>query len=349
MTQLLIRALEAAHAGPSEQKILQERIVGRDLAAFERTTGQRYMITGEDGKKHPARELLLSEAIESSTLIQTEIKRTVIEGAEPAKCMRNAVPIMPMAGNTMQINIGESGSYSPVVSEGAEIPMNNQVYTARTWTAKKLGERPVITKEMIRDSLFGVIELETRKAGLRIENSLNQWMLSTLLENAGNEFDIAAVASGGTAGVKAIIAARALNLVDGYTSDTIIAHPAVSQYLYKDFVPGYTVQAQDYVNNATLPKVMGCSVYECGVDVTTTSSPFKVSTATYDWSGPTDEKAGYLVFDSKNAGYIGMRQDIEIEEMRDPIRDLVNFCMTMRVACQYGVANAACRVKFHGA
>lgn len=348
MTQLLIRALEAAHAGDSEKKILQEKIIGRDLAAFEKSTGTRYMVTGEDGKKHAARELLLSEAIESSTLIQTEIKRTILEGSEPAKCFRNAMPIMPMSGNTMQINIGESGSYSPIVTEGAEIPMNNQAYTARTWTAKKLGERPVITKEMIRDSLFGVVELETRKAGMRLENSLNQYMLSVMLENAGNNYDINA-AAGTVAGVKAIIAARQENLIDGYISDTIIAHPACSSYLYKDFVPGYTAQAQDYINNAILPKVMGCSVYECGVSCLSTTSPFKVSAATLDWDGPTNDKKGYLVFDSKSAGYIGMRQDIEIEEMRDPVRDLMNFCMTMRVACQYGVANSICTVQFGGA
>ena len=348
MTQLLVRALEAAHAGPTEQKALQEKIVNRDLAAFEGQYKQRYMITGEDGKKHPARELLLSEAIESGTLIQTEIRRTIIEGAEPARCMRDAIPIIPMSGNTMQINIGESGSYSPIVAEGSEIPMNNQVYTARTWTAKKLGERPVITKEMIRDSLFNVIELETRKAGMRLENSLNQWMLSVLLDNAGNNHDIAA-AAGVIGGVQAVIKARQANLVDGYLSDTIIMHPACSSYLYKDFVPGYTVQAQEFINRGTLPTVMGCKVFECGVDVTTTSAPFKVAAANSDWSGPTDEKMGGLVFDSKNAGYIGMRQDIEIEEMRDPIRDLVNFSMTMRVACQYGVGNSICTIEYGGA
>jgi len=348
MTQLLIRALEAAHAGPAEKKVLQEKIIGRDLAAFENKFKQRYMITGEDGKKYQARELLLSEAIESGTLIQTEIRRTVMEGSEPARCFRNAIPIIPMSGNTMQINIGETGSYSPIVAEGAEIPMNNQVYTARTWTAKKLGERPVITKEMIRDSLFSVVELETRKAGMRLENSLNQWMLSVLLDNTGNNYDIGA-AAGVIGGISAVIKARQENLIDGYISDTVVMHPACSSYLFKDFVPGYTPQAQDYVNRGVLPSVMGCQIYECGVDVSSTSSPFKVAGAGSDWSGPTNDKIGGIVFDSKSAGAIGMRQDVEIEEMRDPIRDLDNFCMTMRVACQYGVANSICTIQYGGA
>jgi len=348
MTQLFIKALEAAVAGPAEKKAIQAQIINRDLAAFEKTTGTRYMVEGEDGKLKPARELLLSDDIESTTLIQTEINRTVMEGSEPAKCFRNAVPIFNMNANTMQINIGETGTYAPFIAEGSEIPINTQAYTARTWTSKKFGERPMITREMVDDSLFSVVELEVRKAGFRIENTLNQWMLQVLIEGAGNEHDIAA-AAGVIAGVTAVIAARQANSADGFISDTIVLHPAMTNYLYKDFVPGYNVLAQQYTNTGQLPNVMGCRVFECGVELTSTSSPTKVSAAGYDWNPPADAKIGGLVFDSKSCGGIGMRQDIRVERYADPVRDLIGMSTTMRAACQYGVANAICRIETGGA
>jgi hypothetical protein len=344
MTQLFIKALEAAVAGPAEKKALQDKIVTRDLAAFEKATGTRYMIEGEDGKFKPARELLLSENIESGTLIQTEINRTVMEGSEPAKCFRQAVPIFNMSALSMQINIGETGTYAPFVAEGSEIPINTQAYTARTWTSKKFGERPMITREMVDDSLFSVIELEVRKTGYRIENTLNQWMLQVLMDNAGNEHDLAAAIST-NGGIIAVTNARAACVVDGYIPDTIVVNPNLTPYLFKDFVPGYNPVAQQFTISGQLPNLMGCKVYECGVDCDTLSSP---TVAAQAWGDKTDGNMGMLVFDSKSCGGIGMRQDIRVEQYSDPVRDLIGMSTTMRAACQYGVANSICRVEYGG-
>src|SRR5574344_274034 len=105
MTQLLVKALEACVAGPAERKEIQNKIVSRYIPEVERQLGHAYMIETEDGTVGRARELLLSEALETSTLTQTEIYRTVIEGAEPFKCMRNAVTIFNMNSNVMQMNL----------------------------------------------------------------------------------------------------------------------------------------------------------------------------------------------------------------------------------------------------
>ncbi|RPI89201.1 MAG: phage major capsid protein [Chloroflexi bacterium] len=346
MTQLLIRALEAANAGPSEKKVLQEKIINRDLAAFERVTGKRYIIEGEDGKKHPARELLLSEAVETGTLVQTEINRTILEGAEPARCMRDAVPIFPMKSNVMQINIGDSGRYAPFVGEGSEYTIRNQDYTARTWTAKKIGEIPLCTKEMVDDALFAVVEMEVRKAGEACENTLNQWMLATLLDNAGNEYDInAAVAALG--GAAAIREAKALIAADGFHADKVIYHPQVETYICKDYTPiAYNPVAQEQMRTGLLPMILGCRLYECGVDVSTTSAP---TASTYVWGAPDNGYIGMCLIDTAKCGGIGMRQDLFVEDYRDPLRDLVSGKVSMRVACQYGLANAISRVEYGGA
>jgi hypothetical protein len=94
---------------------------------------------------------------------------------------------------------------------------------------------------------------------------------------------------------------------------------------------------------------MGCRVFECGVELTSISSPTKVSAAGYDWAPPADTKIGGLVFDSKSCGGIGMRQDVRVERYADPVRDLIGMSTTMRAACQYGVANSICRIETGGA
>jgi HK97 family phage major capsid protein len=347
MTKLLIKALEAATLQDSnEQKKFQENVIGRELAAFEQATGTKYMIEGSDGKMAVARELLLSEAIEGTNLVQTEMYSTVIEGAQPFKCVRNALNVIPMKSNALDIPMGEAGRYAPFVGEGSEYTIRTQDYTKRTITAKKFGEIPLCTREMVDDSLFAVIEMEARAAGAAVENTLNQMVIASLLDNAGNEYDInAAVAALG--GAAAIRECLALLKADGFNGDNVIYHPQVSTYLYKDYTPiAYNPVAQQQMATGIMPSILGCQLYECGVDVTTTSAP---TTSTYVWGAPTDGYIGQLVIEKQFAGFIGMRQDTFIEDYRDPLRDLVGAKVSMRAGFQYGLANAIGRIEYGGA
>jgi hypothetical protein len=350
MTQLLIKALEAAHLQDSaEQKKLQARMVAKDLPLVEKELGYTYMIQGEDGKTYKARELLLTEAIESSTLVQTEVYRTVLEGSSIARCMRDAVPIYPMKSNAMDVLIRPAGRYAPFVGEGSEFPIKTQDYGKMTLTAKKIGEIPLCTKEMVSDSQFGVIEMEVKAAGEACENTLNQWMLKVLVDNAGNEYDInAAVAALG--GAAAIREAKALIAADNFHADTVIYHPQVETYICKDYTPiAYNPVAQEQMRTGLLPMILGCRLYECGVELTTSTEP--TASASYTWGAPTDSYIGMVLIDKAKAGGIGMREDLFVEDYRDPLRDLVGGKVSMRVACQYatGNTNAISRVEYGGA
>lgn len=355
MTQLLIRALEAVATEGAAGKAIQNEIVTKYLPQVERELGNvAYMIENANGKKFRARELLKSDALDSTTLIQTEIRRTIIEGSEPAKCFRGdsitgqggAMAGIPMTAKQIQINVGESGSYAPIVGEGAEIPIRTQTYDPRTWTALKFGDRPAITQEMIDDSLFAVAEMEIAKCGKRIENSLNQWCVQVLMDNAGDEYDINAVTTT-VAGSAALFKARTKLTAKGFIPNTYVAHSNATQYLFKDFLPSYTPEAMKIISEATLPRVAGCNGFECSAEVTTSSKPTK--SASYTWGAPDDSYIGYLMFDRESAGYLGTRQDIIVKEYDDVIRDLKNFTVTGRFAAQYGVANSIVRVEFGGA
>jgi hypothetical protein len=170
--ELTANLLRVAHGGPVEMKQYvdeNDRLL-RQLGHVD-----------EDLKERSYRELLLSGSMESSTLLQTEIAQTFIEGAEPFKQARNAVNTIPMKSNVMQINLGETGTYAEIVAPAAEIPIDTQDYTSVTFTARKRGVRPLITKELVADSLFDVVALEVSKAGARLENALNRSVVDELL------------------------------------------------------------------------------------------------------------------------------------------------------------------------
>jgi hypothetical protein len=349
MTQLLIKALEAAFSqdSPAKQKELQNHIATFDIPMLERQLGQTYMIKGEDGKIGKARELLLTEKIDAGSLIHSEVHRTVMEGAKVATCMREAIPIYPMTSNSMDVPIRPAGRYAPFVGEGSQFTSKNQDYTKMTLTAKKIGEIPLCSKEMVADSQFAAIEMEMRAAGEACENSMNQWMLKMLLDNAGNEYDINA-AVGVLGGAAAIREAKALIAADGFHADTVIYNPVVETYIAKDYTPiAYNPVAQEQMRSGDLPPVLGCKLYPCGVELTTTTTPTK--SASYVWGAPDNAYIGMVLVDRAKCGGIGMREDINIEDFADPIRDLVGGKISMRVACNYAKADAISRVEYGGA
>src|SRR4030042_522195 len=67
-------------------------------------------------------KLLQSEAnaIADSTLVQEEVYKTVIEGTEPVKCMREVVPIFNTDTYSIRFVKGELGTYASKVAEGAK-------------------------------------------------------------------------------------------------------------------------------------------------------------------------------------------------------------------------------------
>lgn len=317
----LAKYLEIADAGPAQSKELVEHYIPKELTTYD-----------NDGKLVRAKELLLTEGIEGSTLIQSELYRTVIEGAEPRKCFRDIIPTTQMKSNSMTVTLGEAGSYAVEVAEGAEIPIQTQDYGSRTFTVKKYGVRPLITKEMVEDSQFGVVELEARKAGAKIQNKFNQLHLTSLLDNAGDEHDT----GGSNQGIKAVAAAKGVLASHDFQATHLIAHPELMTMLTKEFVPGNYVGSAEVMAGG-LPNILGLGVGECS---TTDAS------GTYTWGYAADGEIGGIVIDAPNAALTGMRRDLTIEKYEDPIRDLVGMSVTMRFAYNYLHAYAISRIEY---
>lgn len=312
-------------------KIGIEEPNGRALQRIVETI-PRELGTVYDGKIEPVRELLLSTAIESTTLLQTEMHATVLEGAEPWKCMRQACTVLPMKANTLTIPVGEVGSYAPEVAEGAEIPISDQDYSSVTLTAKKYGVRPMITDEMVADALYPVMEMEIRKAGAKLENTLNQIALTELIDNtSANEHD----ASGSNLGIKAIATAIKKVKADGFIPDRIVLHPDAEALIMADYIPTGYVGAEA-AQSGKLPNLLGLSPFITNV----------ADASSQTWEYNSDGDIGMVVFDSGNSTVIGERQPITIKRFDDVIRQLQGGTVSARWAVDTLQANAGARIEY---
>lgn len=300
----------------------------KDLAA----TIPKELGYNHDGKLIQVKELLLTEAIESTTLIQAEAHATVMEGSEPSICIRRALPTVGMKSRTMNWTVGETGTYAPEVPEATDIPIDNQDYDTVEFIAKKYGVRPLISKELIEDGLFNVAELEMRKAGRRVENRLNQNGITELIDSAGLEHDC----EGTNLGIKAIASAVSKVRAAGFNPDTLIMHPSAEAIVLQEFVPTNYYPTEAIVNTGMVPNILGLKTHTCGV----------TKSGTEEWDYDTDGDIGMVVYDSVAAAAIGMRRDITVENYDDPIKDMVGMTVTSRFDVEAIIANACCRVEY---
>ena len=285
-----------------------------------------------DGKLMQVKELLLTEAVESTTLIQSEAHATVMEGSEPSICLRRALPTVQMKSRTMNWTVGETGTYAPEVAEATDIPIDNQDYDTVEFVARKYGVRPLITKELIEDGLFNVAEIEMRKAGRRVENRLNQNGITELIDSAGLEHDTA----GTNQGIKAIASAVSKVRAAGFNPDTLIMHPSAEAVVLQEFVPTNYYPTEAIVNTGMVPNILGLKSFTCGV----------TKNGTQEWDYDTGGDIGMVVYDSVAAAAIGMRRDVTVENFDDPIKDMVGMTVTSRFDVEVIIANATCRVEY---
>ena len=311
MGKILPILLEATqHAGPERRKELSQKIDPTLTYEFA------------DGTKKPVRELIQSDSINSTTLIQAEVYNEVLDGAAGAVCMRNALDVLNVNSNSFRLNFGTAATYAAEVAEGSEIPVAVQPYNATTFAIKKYGVRPLITRELVNDGLFDIIASEIRYAGMNLEQRLNYNSLSHMLQYSGNEFDT----GGSSQGVKAIAKARSVNRAAGFNPTGVIMHPEAEGIVLQDFTSagGYYPVGNTATSGVT-PQILGLQAYVCG-DGDNSSS--------YTWGFAADGEIGMLVYDRRFAAKIAMRQDIGVEQYNDPVRDLVGLSCTMRFDTQ---------------
>lgn len=294
--------------------------------------------------RYPAAELLLTESIESTSIIQEQVHRTVLAGAEKFKVVRDCgAAWYNVNSNSFRVPLGEAQINASVVPEGAEIPDRTQDYSARTFTIKKYGAKPRITNEMVEDGLVDAISEEIFWAGASIENKFNIDSITSLVNNANNTSTYAGAGSvsSATAGQGLNHVRHAISLIkaDGFIADTLICCSGLEFDLMAN---SNLAQAMQYGANTVIAQGR-LPTYVYGLRTYVTDNGHATAAS---WRYTTDGDTAGIVMDAKRALGIAMRRDLTVKRFEDIVRDLQTITVTMRVDQQYLHSNASSLVKY---
>ena len=329
----LVKLLEYCNAGNSAKTRML------NTYAFEKEVGG-VPVFDREGKllnKDAHKYLLQSEAtaIADSTLVQEEVYRTVIEGTEPFRCMRDVVPTVQTNSYSVRFVKGEAGTYANKVPEAGAIEVNVEEFEKQDITIDKYGVRPLITNEIIEDALFDVVELELKKAGARMENALNRAVLYQILNGANAIATNTLNPAGAHIAVSDIARAVALVKKQNYLADIMITHPTAEGYLLQDSNLAYVAYAGSNtpLNQGTVPKIMGLTPMTC-------TATDKASPTWDDTTAGSDVTA--IILSKADLGVLCMRRDLTVERYDDPIHDLIGISLTMRFGTDVLRETAGC-------
>ena len=267
------------------------------------------------------------DATEGQLLVPRKIADTLIEEVDKALIPRSeAAQVFGPAdipGSSIDVDlVTENTMDVREISEGAEVFLDNAEYTSTNIKPKKYGVAIRITKELMEDSKFNLIEHQIRTAGKRFAENENSLVVSDALDNAAN------TVSGGAAITIANITRAMQYLDDADKNPTTLF---VGMEVLNDLRNIDTfVEANKIGNTEMLTKGFIGNVY--GLNV------IKVSTN----AGMTTTSA--YVTDRDEAYYIAEKRPITVEAISKPELDLEGAVLTQRLAISTKRTNAIAKI-----
>ena len=274
------------------------------------------------------KQLMLSETGETDLVVR-EVLNAIVVGAKSRESARHVVPIINVTTNTARVPYGNSpsGQYAGYVAEGAAITQDTIEYDKTNVTIKKAAIAPYITNELIEDQQFDVIEMELKKAGAKLENKLNQQVITTLLDGVSGPNNV--TPNGAHISTYDIGIAQG-NLEEyGWMADAMLLQPLAAGYLMDE------INMPDVLSNNNSVMGLNTRILNAVTDGT--------GTAYWDRTVAANHYGG-LVFDSYNYAFIAMREDISTTKINDPMSDVTKLVAKMRFGVGILNPDAACRI-----
>jgi len=256
-------------------------------------------------------------ATEGSLLIVKKIYDTLIEETEKVLLPRSEAAIIfgsaQIPGSSIDVDLVTANSMDVrIVAEGAEIPLDNANYTSTNIRPVKYGVAIRITKELMEDSKWNLLEHNVKIAGKRMaENETN--LVITALDSAAN------TVAGGAAITIANIT-RAIQYLDDsdYNATTI----AVGNEVLNDmrnidtFVEADKLGSREMLATGFIGRVYGLNV----IRFSTNAAP----SSTYS-------KYAYI-YDKDQAYAIAEKRPVMIDRFDLPSCDMTAASVTQRIA-----------------
>ena len=264
---------------------------------------------------------------EGQLLIPRKILPTLIEESSKHLIPRElaALYIGPeqIPGSSIEINREvENLMDVRLVAEGAEVPLDQTEYNNLTITPKKYGVAIRITREMLEDANFNVLEHNIRVAGRRFAENENKLIITNALENADNT-----VSGGATITVANITRAiQYLEDADKECTDLIVGFEVLNDLRNIDTF----VEFQKVGNTEMLRRGFTGTIYGANVVRVSTNAGMTTTTA--------------YAIDRNYAYVIAEKRPITVENFDLPTYDSQGVVLTQRIDVQPLRTNAIVRI-----
>ncbi|MFQ5711745.1 MAG: hypothetical protein ACE5GD_08195 [Candidatus Geothermarchaeales archaeon] len=188
-----------------------------------------------------------------------------------------------------------------------ELPEITGEYGYEDLSPVKSGIRSQISKDMIEDAEWDIVERQLARCGKAMANLETKTIVEAMISDAGNSV---AAATAGTLAYSDVVACLNLIQADDYNPDTMALHPN---------------QFADLLTDTAIRKALdwgGPAVAPTGRIAQLLGMKLFVSTRVTD--------TNVLLIDSGEAGVLFIRRDVTPEDYDDPIRDLEGLAFTAR-------------------
>jgi HK97 family phage major capsid protein len=265
--------------------------------------------------------------VEGSLLIPKKIADSLVPAVDKALIPRTeaAYYFGPEAipGSSIDVNLETPNSLDiREVAEGAEVPLDEVDYSSFNMKPRKYGVSIRITKEMMEDSQFPLLEGNIRFAGKRFADNENSLIISDALDNATN------TVSGGAAFTIPNFT-RALQYLEDedYHATTIFVGPEVLNDLRNidTFVEYQKVGNTDMVIKGFQGELYGCKV------ILVSKNAGMTTTTAY-------------VIDNRFAYAIAEKRRLTMEMVELPTFDMKGVVLTQRFKARQVRAQAICKI-----
>jgi HK97 family phage major capsid protein len=255
------------------------------------------------------------------TLID-EVDKNLIPRSEaamyfgPSDIPGSSIDIDKTDPNTMDVR---------VIAEGAEVILDQASYSSQNLKPKKYGVGIRITREMLEDSKWNLLENNLRIAGKRFAENETKLIIENGLDAAQN------TVSGGAAITIANITTAMQYLDDeDYTPTTLFVGMEVLQDLRNidTFVEASKVGNTDMLQRGFLGTIYGLNV----IKFSTNAAP----SSTYS-------KYAYVT-DKMHAYVIAEKRPVTIENFELPVHDMSASSITQRIVVDELRAKAICKI-----
>ena len=253
-------------------------------------------------------------------LIPKLIMPTLIEAVQKALIPREMAAQVwgpsQIQGSSFSVNLETPNTLTVKgIAEGAEIPMDAQEFTSVTFTPVKYGVAIKITREMMEDSQFELLQRNIRTAGIRFAENETKLVL-TALDGANT------TVTGGASITIANITEAMFNIegagADFKATDFLFGKEVLNDLRNIDIF----VEANKAGNTEMISRGFIGTLY--GSNCATYSSSSTVAPST------TYAKYGY-VFDRSQAYGIAIKRDVTVENFDMPSFDMEGAAITQRL------------------